>query len=157
MAIVVTGTPGTGKTTLAKALAKKHKLAYIDVSKLIKEKRIYDSYDRKRKCFVVDTKKLNRELIKIIKKNNKVVIDSHLSHYLPKKHVDLCIVVRCRNLKELKKRLIKRGYSSEKVRENLYAEIFDTCLSEAQEAGHKVIAVDTFSKNISRLLKEIKI
>lgn len=138
-AIVVSGTPGTGKTTVAKALAKKKNYEYLDVNRLIKEKKLYDSYDRKRKCNVVDVKKLNKSLIKLIKQSKKkLVIDSHLSHHLPKKYVELCIITKC-NLKKLKKRLEKRGYSKSKVRENLDSEIFDVCLNEAKEMGHKII------------------
>ena len=47
------------------------------------------------------------------------------------------------SLKTLKKRLEKRGYSKEKVRENLDAEIFDTCRIEALEAGHNVEVIYT--------------
>ncbi len=142
--IIVTGTPGTGKTTIAKKIAKELKCLYLDVTALIKKKKLYDSYDRKSKSFVVDTKKLNKELVKIVKKGN-VVVDSHLSHYLPAKNVDLCFVTKC-NLKELKKRLEKRKYSSEKVRENLDCEIFDVCLNEAKEAGHDIVVVDCSKK-----------
>ena len=90
-------------------------------------------------------KKFNKN--KSIKNNNKnikngLVIDSHLSHYLPKKYVDLCIVVKC-ELKELERRLKKKKYSKDKVKENLDAEIFDVCLSEARENKHKILVVDT--------------
>jgi adenylate kinase len=142
--IIVTGTPGAGKTSVAKRIAKQMKCEYFDVTAFIKKKKLYDFYDRKSKSYVVDTKKLNKELVKIAKKGN-VVIDSHLSHYLPSKVVDLCVVAKC-ELKELKKRLEKRGYSEAKVRENLDCEIFDICLNEAKEAGHDVVVVDCSKK-----------
>jgi broad-specificity NMP kinase len=44
--IIVTGTPGTGKTTLAKKLSKKLKYAYIDVNNVIKENKLKEGYDR---------------------------------------------------------------------------------------------------------------
>ena len=95
--------------------------------------------------------------ISIKNKNNKtkkgIIIDSHLSHYLPEKYADLCIIAKC-NLKVLENRLKKKGYSKSKVRENLDAEIFDVCLNEAKENKHKIIVIDTtkdFSTNsISR-------
>ena len=62
-AIIVSGSVATGKTTFAKKLAKKHNYEYLDVNSLIKENKIYDSYDKKRKCYVVDTNKLNRKII----------------------------------------------------------------------------------------------
>ncbi len=140
--IAVTGTPGTGKTTIAKRMAKEKGCKYLDVTKLVKENKIYDSYDRKKKAYDVDVKKLNKFLIKMIlaekaEKTKCLVIDSHLSHYLPARYVDLCIVAKT-DLKKLKKRLEKRGYSAAKVRENMDAEIFDVCLNEAKEEGHRI-------------------
>ena len=158
--IIVTGSVGTGKTKLSKKLASKMNFEYIDVNKIINK--ISEGYDKKRKSKIVDIDKLNKYLIKEIsniKKSNKkiptiknslnnnkksikkikkgIIIDSHLSHYLPKKYVDLCIVTKC-DLKKLEKRLEKRRYNKNKIRENLDAEIFDICLNEAKELGHKV-------------------
>ena len=71
--------------------------------------------------------------------------------------VDLCIVLTCSNLKELEKRLKKRKYSKAKIRENLDAEIFQTCLMGAKEGGHKVVVVDTSKKiDVERFLERIK-
>src|SRR3989338_6316314 len=134
--IIVTGSVGTGKTTLSKKLAKKLNFRYLDVNETIKEYNIAEGYDKKRKTKIVDVKKLNNEI------KDGVIIDSHLSHYLPKKYVDLCIVTKC-DLKILKKRLKRKKYSESKIRENLDAEIFDICLSEAKESRHKVIVIDT--------------
>src|SRR3989344_5502388 len=142
MAIIVTGNPATGKTTIAKKIAKQKNLKYIDVNELIKENKLYSYYNEKDKSYVVDVKRLNKFLINLIKKNKKVVLDSHLTHYLPAKYVDECIVTKC-NLKELKKRLEKRKYSKEKIRNNLDCEIFDVCGIEALENKHKVKVVDT--------------
>ena len=181
--IIVTGTPGTGKTALSVNLAKKLRFYYVDVNKVIRKYGLSESYDRKRKTKIVDVKKLNRALIKEVssikkypitkshikkskkvqKNNNKkikkgLVIDSHLSHYLPKRYADLCIVTKC-NLKTLKNRLKKKKYSEDKIRENLDAEIFDICLNEAKENKHKVMVIDTTkgmaikSKKMKRFMK----
>ena len=145
--IAITGTPGTGKTTLGRKMAREKGCKYVDVTKLVKENKLYDSYDRKKKAYDVDVKKLNRFLIKMIlsetqKKTKCLLIDSHMSHYLPSRYVDLCIVTKT-DLKTLKKRLEKRGYSKSKVRENMDAEIFDVCLQEAKEEGHKIRVLKT--------------
>lgn len=149
MIICVSGSVCTGKTTLAKLIAKKYKLKYVDVNKLIKKHKLYEKYDRKFKTYLVDIKKLNKFLIKLIKKNKNLVIDSHLSHYLPKKYVNLCIITKC-DLKILEKRLKKRKYSKEKIRENLDAEIFNICLNEAKEMKHKIKIIDT-TKGLKKL------
>jgi len=155
--IIITGTPGTGKTTLAKKLSKKLNYHPIDVNKIVKENKLDREYDKKRKCYVVDIKKLNKALTKIINNSSRpLIIDSHLSHYLPKKYVDLCIVTKC-ELKELQRRLKKKKYDENKIRENLDCEIFNICLNEAKEAGHKLIVIDTTKPlNIAAISRKIK-
>ena len=154
--IIVTGSVGTGKTTFSKKLSNKFGYPVLDINKFIKQKKLQESYDKKKKCYIVDTKKLNKEIIKEINKVKKnkpkgVIIDSHLSHHLPPKYVDLCIVTKC-NLKTLKKRLIKKKYSKQKIRENLDCEIFDVCYNEALEKKHKVKVVYTDKKiNFKRI------
>lgn len=145
--IIITGTPGTGKTKTAKQIAKNNKFKYLDVNRIINENNLKEKYDRERQTYEVDIKKLNKVLIKrIIEEKKKgakgLVIDSHLSHYLKPKYVDLCIVTKTA-LKKLKNRLEKRGYSKRKIRENLDAEIFDVCLNEAKEIGHNIKIIRT--------------
>ncbi len=143
---IVTGTPATGKTTIAKSLAKKNMAKYIDVNKIITERKLSDGYDKQRKSKIINVKKLNKVLIVMIeeaRKNNfSLVIDSHLSHYLPSRYVDKCIVTKT-SLKKLKQRLKKRGYNHKKIQENLECEIFDICLVEAKEANHYVEVICT--------------
>lgn len=146
-AIIVTGSVCTGKTTYAKKLAKEKKWNYINVGDIIDEYKLSKRYDKKLDCKVVDVKDLVKVLIKLIKESKKkLVIDGHLSHYIPKKYVEKCIVMRC-DISKLKKRLEKRKYSKFKIRQNLDVEIFDLILEEAKELGHKIKVVDT-SKTI---------
>ena len=152
MIIIVTGTPGVGKSVIAKNLAKKLKFDYIDINKFVKDNKVYEGYDNKKRCYVVDVKKLNEALVKEIS-DKGVVIDGHLSHYLDKKYVDWCVVVKC-DLKLLKKRLKKRRYGKEKIRENLDSEIFDVCLSEARELQDRILVVDCKVKDISGFFKK---
>jgi len=136
--IIVSGSVGCGKTRFAKKLALKKNYKYVSLTEFINKNKLFEKYDKKRKTYDVDIKKLNNTLIELIKNSKKnLVIDGHLSHYLPKKYVDLCYIVKC-DLKELKKRLKKRGYSKLKIMENLEAEIFDSCYNEAVEMGYKV-------------------
>ncbi len=158
--ILVTGSVATGKTTTAKEISRKTNCEYININELIKKNKIYDNYNRKLDSYEVKINKLNTFLIKLIKKNrNGLVLDSHLSHYIDSKYADLCVVCKC-DIKMLKKRLEIRGYSEEKIRENLDSEIFDVCLVEALEKKHKVIIVDTtenkLNYNIKIIIERIK-
>jgi len=150
--IIVTGIPGTGKTTLSKLIAEKKDFKYVDLNVFAKENNLIVGFDKERDCDIIDEDKLS-DSIKAFEGKN-VVIDSHMSHYIDPKIVDMCIVTKC-DLKELKDRLEKREYSPEKIRENLDSEIFDTCNVEAIEEGHKPIIVWT-NKNVEEQLNKIK-
>ena len=156
MIIIFTGTPGTGKTTLAIELAKKTGIPYLDVNIVIQECNLRESYDQKNKTYIVDEKKLSKVLIKIINNNCKnLIIDSHLSHYVPAKYVDYCIVTKT-DLKVLKKRLEQRKYPKNKIKENIEAETFDICLVDALELKHKIIQIDTTKNSIKKCIESIK-
>jgi len=147
-AIIVSGSVGAGKTTFAKNLAGKLNAKYVSINDVVDKYKISKSYDKKRKSKIVEVDKLNKILVGLINKSRKkLVIDGHLSHYLPKRYVERCYIVKC-ELKELEKRLEKRGYSNANVRENLDAEIFDVCLEEAKEMKHKINVIDTGKKVI---------
>lgn len=151
--IIVSGTPGTGKTVVAKAIAKALNYGYVDVKRLIRKWKLSECYDSKRKCLVVDEKKLSKKLEELIKNSKEdLVIDSHLSHFVNPKFVDVCIITKT-DLKILEKRLKSRKYSKQKIRDNLDSEIFDVCFEEAKSLGHKIIVISTTKRlNIRALL-----
>ncbi|MEK6809599.1 MAG: adenylate kinase family protein [Nanoarchaeota archaeon] len=140
--IVITGSPGVGKSTLAKFLVKKIKLERLDLHHHYK--RISVGYNHSKQSYDVDYDKFEKLVKeKLQQSKHGLIIDSHISHLLPKKMVDLCIVLICSDLKKLEKRLKARKYSKKKIRENLDAEIFQVCLAEAKEKRHKIIVFDT--------------
>jgi len=146
LVVIISGTPGTGKTTIARKIAAMHKLKYIAGESLIRKYALSEGYDPLRKCKIVNPNKFSKAMKQVIsslsKETKGVVFDSHLSHVLSSKVVDHCIITKCK-LSVLKKRLVKRKYAQKKIRENLDAEIFDVCYMEALEKGHKVRIVDT--------------
>ena len=106
--IIVSGTPAAGKKTFSQWLSKKLGYEILNLKSLVKE--LSEKFDTKKQCYVVDIKKLNQQVIKKIKekKGTGLIIPSHLIHHLPKRYVDLCIIIKCSNLKQLEKRLLER-------------------------------------------------
>ena len=152
--IIVTGTPGTGKSYVSGLIQGHIGFERIDVNKLIEENNLCDDYDEQRQCKIIDIDKTVKILMNIIKKGN-FVVDSHFIHHIPVNKIDLCIVTKC-DIKILKQRLDSRGYSQKKVRENLDAEIFDICLTEAEEQDHNILIIDTTNINDEEIIDKIK-
>jgi adenylate kinase len=155
MIILLTGTPGTGKTTISPLLGEKLGCSIIDINRLVDEKHLYTELDAKKGYKVVDMDDLEKELHKIIikekivngenedhlKKAPCIIIEGHLSHYFP--IADLVVVLRTEpNI--LGDRLIKRDWDDVKIHENLEAEALDICTWEAYQIhGSKVHELDT--------------
>jgi adenylate kinase len=57
--IVITGTPGTGKSTLAELLVKESpiSLTHVEVSELVKDRHLYENYDKDWDTYTVDEDK----------------------------------------------------------------------------------------------------
>jgi adenylate kinase len=65
MIILLTGTPGTGKTTIAPLLAEKLGCCLVDINHLVEEKQIYTGLDPEKGYKIVDMDALEEELYKI--------------------------------------------------------------------------------------------
>lgn len=152
--IIITGTPCTGKSTLAKALARKLRYERLDLHHYYHS--ISTGYNKKKQAHDIDKKKFITLVKKKFSRAEKgLILDSHISHLLPSRMVDLCIVLTCSNLKVLQKRLQKRKYPKEKISENMDAEIFQICLTEAQEQGHQIISFDTAKSSTTIILRAV--
>lgn len=133
MKLALTGTPGTGKSTVAGLVDAGFEV--IHVNDLIK-----DGYnvglDEERGCLIADIPRLSR-YVKGLKGDH--ILEGQTSHLLP---VDLAIVLRA-SPRVLRKRLGARGWSPAKVRENVDAEALDVILVEALDEQKKVYEIDT--------------
>ncbi len=57
--IIVTGTPGVGKTTHTEVLAQNTKLKHLSINDIVKERGCHDGYDEQFKSWIVDEDKVN--------------------------------------------------------------------------------------------------
>ncbi len=136
MLIVITGTPGAGKTTAAGILGRKTNAKIIHLREFVEKKKLASAFDKKMNAEVVDLKKLGKELEKEIAKpgtgnwRRSFVIEGHLACEIPLK-ADFVFVLRCKP-RELEKRMRRRGYAKEKINGNLLAEMLDYCVQKAE-------------------------
>ena len=131
--VAVTGTPGVGKTTVARLLADELGAEYFDVTGAVREG-ASAGYDEERGVPVADVEALRDSV-----PEGDVVLDGHTAHLL---EPDAVVVLRCAP-DVLRERLEERDWSDEKVRENVESEALDIVLAEAVETDASVYEFDT--------------
>ncbi len=146
MKIVITGTPGTGKTIVADMLGKALRQRVVHINDFAKRNKLF--IGKARGSYIVDLKKLKRKLA-----NVDGVLESHLLCEFPLPG-SIVFVLRC-DPKVLAKRLLKRKYLRKKIKENLEVEALDYCSIKAEKNYDKVYDVDTTHRPINRVVKKI--
>ncbi|MCX8175389.1 MAG: AAA family ATPase [Candidatus Micrarchaeota archaeon] len=150
-AILITGTPGTGKSAVAAILAKKTGAAILDINKVVSALGLYSSIDERDGARVVRLKELEEELCSAIKAEPRAVIaEGHLGCEM-RLPVQRVFVLRCEP-RTLRQRLASRGYPAEKIAANALSEALDYCtvLSEKNYGKRKVWEIDTTSTTAQR-------
>ncbi|XP_065060287.1 adenylate kinase isoenzyme 6-like [Rhopilema esculentum] len=130
--ILITGTPGTGKTLLAKELADRTGMKFINVGELAEKEQLYDGWDEELQCHILDEDRVVDEIDGYISEGG-YIIDYHGCDYFPERWFEIVFVLRTDNT-VLYDRLQKRGYSQKKLTENIECEIFQTILEEAKDS-----------------------
>jgi|TARA_B100000809_G_C14870087_1_gene435214 adenylate kinase len=129
----LTGTPGTGKTSISKLLNTKivHLSDYYEASSVGKT----NSGE-----WLIDLDKMNNLVKKL--ELDEVFYEGHTSHTLD--NLDMVILLRC-DPTILKDRLATRNYSEEKINENLEAEALNIIYDEALDniSSDKIFQFDT--------------
>ncbi len=146
MKIVITGTPGTGKTIVADMLVKALRQRVVHINDFAKKNKLF--IGKSRGSYIVDLKKLKRKLA-----NVDGVLESHLLCEFPLPG-SIVFVLRC-DPKVLAKRLLKRKYLRKKIKENLEVEALDYCSIKAEKNYDRVYDVDTTHRPINRVVRKI--
>ncbi|AEH37124.1 adenylate kinase family protein [Halopiger xanaduensis] len=144
MRVAITGTPGTGKTTatelLEERLAEDDSLPDLEVvhlNRVLEDEGLYTEVDADRESKIADLDALADWL----EDRDEAVIESHLAHHFD---ADRVAVLRCEPA-ALEERLLERGETEAKARENAESEALDVILSEAAEQHglESIYEVDT--------------
>jgi len=150
MLVAISGTPGTGKTSVSKILEQKG-FDIVDLNKLAIEKGFIIGVDEKRGSNIIDVNMLNKHIEKNYTKKDAVFVEGHLSHLL--KNMDKVVLLRC-HPSVLKKRLAKKSWNDRKIKENTDAESLDVILCESVEIHPRknIFEIDTTDKTVDQVV-----
>ncbi|KAG6353922.1 hypothetical protein INS49_005179 [Diaporthe citri] len=159
--IIVTGTPGTGKTTHCEVLAEKTGLKHLSVNQVVKGRECHEGWDDEYQSWIVDEDKL-LDAIEDECKAGGCMIDWHACDLFPKSWIDLVVVLRVDSavhydrvesevsLEDLRLMQSLRGspalpflnYPEAKLQENIDSEIMEVLSQEARESYDEEIVVE---------------
>ena len=157
--ILVTGTPGVGKSKLSSALALQLGLKVVNVGEFAKENNCLGDWDEEYQSHELEEETLLDLLEELVGKGDGgFVVEHHVPDLFPERWFDLVLVLRCNNT-VLYDRLVERAYGGKKLEENVQAEIFQTVLDEAKESYREEIVIELLSEveehvnsNVSRVV-----
>lgn len=156
--LIITGTPGVGKSSVSELLAPRIDARSISLGALVAKEELHVEVDRKRGTLVADMKRLRERVEEMIANSvGDIVVEGHYAvDVVRPEDVHLVFVLR-RDPQELERVLRERLYGEEKVRENLAAEILDVCLYDAvNRCGvNSVCEVDVTGRKVEDVVEEI--
>lgn len=159
--IIISGTPGCGKTSVSTEIPNMIDAKIISLNELALSKKFSFDYDKDRKTYIVDFEIFLPYIIKKIKKIKKdnpqfLVVESHFSDILPSKYIDYIFILRC-NPDELTRRLKEKEFDTKKIMENVQAEILGNCVNYflQKNLDSPLLEIDTTNLNIKDVAKII--
>ncbi|KAJ2396265.1 factor activating pos9, partial [Coemansia sp. RSA 2531] len=106
--ILITGTPGTGKTTAAGMVADAAGLELVTVGDLIKQRNLHDGYDEEFDTYWLNEDKVVDEMEDMMA-GGGMCIDFHTCGFFPERWFDLVVILRA-DTQQVYDRLKSRGY-----------------------------------------------
>ena len=146
MRVALTGTPGTGKTTVAGRVETDRPVVHL--TDLVREAGLSEGVDEDRDSLVADLDALEERV------PADALVESHLAHHLEAERV---VVLRC-HPESLRERLAGRGWEASKVAENAESERLDLLLSEAvaRHGADAVYEIDTTDLSVEAVAREVE-
>ena len=144
--ILVTGTPGVGKTTLCKLLAGYIQgQQYLGVSDAVNSQKLYKSWNQE-----FDVPEFDEDMVcdymEPFMQKGGILVEFHTCGFFPERWFDLVILLRVDNT-PLYDRLKARGYKEKKITENIEAEILFVTRDEVFESYKKEIILELQSNS----------
>ncbi|KAJ1435671.1 AAA domain-containing protein [Ochromonadaceae sp. CCMP2298] len=130
--VLLTGTPGTGKTETAKIAAERSGMKHVNVGDLIKQNECHEGKDDEYDTYIIDDDKVV-DMLEPILEGGGCIVDFHSCELFPERWFELVLVLQTET-EILYDRLTARGYGEKKRAENMECEIMQTVFEEARES-----------------------
>jgi len=158
MRLIITGTPGVGKTTLARLLSKKLGCLAYNEKTLALEKKI-GKWNEKENELVIPLEPFAKMLDAFLSKQKNAVIEGHLLCELKLK-ADYVILIRV-HPELLESRLQERNYTEEKIQDNVFCEGIDYCKKHVERnyPKEKIVEIQsgkTIKETLDKIIKGLK-
>jgi len=160
--IIVTGTPGVGKTSLSILLTDKlkekfqtDKFIHVNVGKIILEQKLYTNWNEEFDVPEFDDEKVLEVLEPMIKEGGKI-LDFHTVDFIPDELIHLIVLLRCNNT-VLYDRLSARNYSEKKIRENIECEIMEVTADEVKECWSQDKILELLNEEVDQMEYNIEL
>lgn len=158
--IIVTGTPGVGKTSLSILLADKlnekfqtDKFIHVNVGKIIHEQKLYTNWNEEFDVPEFDDEKVLEVLEPMIKEGGKI-LDFHTVDFIPDELIHLVVLLRCNNT-VLYDRLKARNYNEKKIRENIECEIMEVTADDVKECWPQEKILEVLNEEVEQMENNI--
>jgi len=153
--VLITGTPGTGKTSLSEQLAERCGLALVNVGKLVEEQGLHTGRDEARQAWIMDEDALMDSLEDQMA-GGGVCVDYHGCDFFPERWFDVVVCLRADNT-VLYDRLSARGYAASKVQENVQAEIMQVVVESARESYRPEVLMELQSDTLEQMEDNVEL
>ena len=157
--IILTGTPGVGKTVLARLLAKWTGFRFLSLGDLVKREGLHKGFDRRARSYIINELAVRRGLEDYFEAHRAkgVVFETHsIGSFLHRTRGMVVVVLRL-DPGVLAKRLRARNWPRVKIWENVEAEMIDVSLYESLKflGKTRVFEIDTTGKRPEQLIRAI--
>ena len=158
MRIIVTGSPGTGKTSVSKELGKRLKCLVFNEKQFALEKGI-GKWNEEQDELIIPLEEFAGEIEKLFAKEKSVVVEGHLLCEIRLKP-DYIVLIRT-HPEILESRLEERGYTAEKVQDNVFCEGIDYCKKHVERnyAKGKIVEIEggkTIKETLDRIIRGLE-
>ncbi|CAN8071411.1 unnamed protein product [Agarophyton chilense] len=151
--MLITGTPGVGKTTLSRQLAQELGMRHIEIGAFARERNLLGDHDPMLNAFYMDEGAVLDELEPLMV-DGGIILDHHNCDWFPERWVQMVVCLRA-STEALYDRLEARGYSYLKRSGNMQAEIMQVVLEEAVTSYPRVPVIELRNDTEAEKLRNI--